>query len=56
MTQPLDEKGWNELAYKWARYLQINWYHAVDDLRQLREWHGDKGAFDHVKLTMELNK
>jgi hypothetical protein len=49
---PQTERDWNQMAYQWARYLRISWYHAVADLDDLRRMHGDRGAADHVRTIL----
>ena len=38
------EREWQEVAVAWARCLEISWYHAQRDLRNLRQVLGEDGA------------
>lgn len=53
VATPEDQRGWNELGYKWARFLQINWYHAMADLDELRQMHGDRWTVEYVNLRFQ---
>lgn len=41
-TEPqMSEQAWNSLAYDWAKWRGINWYHARQDIDDTRKLYGD---------------
>ncbi len=51
----MTEQEWDRFAYKWARLLDINYYHASADIEQFRSNLGDQGAINKINEIISAN-